>query len=769
MIAVSPYDYALFESSTTAVFYVAIAKGTSGSWPGSVTVHKYSQGAVPHTSKPSSHLYVEDRMKAAAIGGVSIGVDAMAIGAISKVGTLEFTISDNGDYLSGLQRSGVWYEGRAVQLWLAHTTSVMGSSDIRLWSGIVREVDRDIRAGTFTVRCESSDQSYNRETPPNSWPSTAGVPSRARGKPKQLVFGEHDLVPTFQLTSASDPTTGAAGGTHGPAYSFGDPAIADGLKGIGGIIFGDGGLALACGGTADIQGSYTGLIGQALIVMPYNAGDKLGIAFDVPLGDFQKGGTYATGASNWIAAVDDDEATATTVDTYSLSSGGPGTNVYAVKLPIIGTSGDIPVISGTQPKVYLGFLFTMTDLTSYADIWTRASLFFAKDRNARCRAVAGSWPFTETVDPSFHRLDLALPARPFTDFAIDEDHTAETASFSSASASGGSAIPLATLADLSEGLLLLDMNLAGAVASLTNRSTAKLYEFRGVRVYADVDYPDDTGIYCHILGYQDDSSGTITTVAGSLIQNPAFIAAFIYRELSGAGAAKVNIDEFKAVGFDRPGWKCARVVDSRTSTDALVSELAELAAFFVWCDAGGIMRCFTADAVATPTATIHRRSVLRGGFIDAKLTPLADVATSFLFRYNFNPITNNYDSTLTCDASTASASIGAAYSALCATAQEKYTAGVVVPVTIETEWIRDDFTAAEWAKLHIANRTSRKWVIKFAVDLTLAVLEPGDTLSFAIADWYDVPSDIICRQFVVAGVDPQPDSNTHEITAIETA
>lgn len=768
MIPQGAADAAAFAISKDAVFYVIIAKRTAGYWPGFHTTHLYAQGVVPHTSRPSATRYIENRMDKDSISGVSIGVNPEDMGGIAKRGTLEFTFYDNDDWYSGLNAQGIYYENRGVTLWLAFQTTTAGSGDLKLWTGTIREVERDVKGGKIRCLCESIDVQYSKETPPNSWGATSLDPARAKGEPKALLFGAHELTPSFQLTSATDPATGDPGGTHGPAYWFADPSLSVGLHGVSGLEFGDAGLELATGGTAEILDSYVTLLGAGRVVMPYRTSNKLSIRFDIALGDFQKGGTYAPSTSNWIAAVDDDDATAFILSSYVI---GAASLVYPVKVPLIGLAGDIPVISGSQPKVYLGYRISASDSYSGGSPFPlKVSLFFAKNRNAKIWTISGSFPYTETADPAFHRKDLATPASPFTETFYDAVHTAEAASFSTASASGGSAVPLTTLSDLSEGLLCVHVELQEG-AGLAYQQNVRLYEIRGLRVYADVAYPSDAGIYVNARGYKDLSTSPdwITGTAGTLIENPAHIACWVARYLTNAGLTYTPRADFWAVSLKRNGWKCANLVTERMQTDDLLAEVARVGLFWVWCDYQGMYRCFTPDAVTAPTFTLRRESVVGGALTKARQTPLKDVATSFRFLYKKNPITGAFDGTLTCDASTSSTSIGAASVALCASAQDRYTAGVVVPITLECDWIRDDATAAEWAKQQIKWRTRRNWLIEMDLDVTMAVVEPGDTFNFYPTQWPDLPAAVVGAQFVNVEVRVNPEKNTVSVTAMETS
>lgn len=757
--------------SRTLTWYVAIDKGATPAWADGTTRHVYSVGAVPHTAKPATVRYVEDRMALGAIGEASTVVDARKIGGIAAAGTMDFEIWDGDNALEALIGSGIYYDGRAVSLWVAYKSSATGSTDLQVWSGVIQEVERDPVDDSVLFRCQTSDARYSKECPPKTWGLVPGTdPSGAKGRPRQLVFGAHAMIPTFMMSPATDITGTYLAGNHGPSYAFADAALSVGLRSVSGAVFGDEGLIQATGGTAEILNTVSTILATGRVVMPYQISGKLGIRFDINFESFQKGGNYEISGVDWTPIIDNNDATYISRNHKdgSFFGGGPtGTDVYwtaNAKLPYISTAGTIQKISPSiqMPKIYLGYrvLFTATPTDA---VWRpmSSSLAFWRDRN---EPVTGSGNYYYA---------FTFPARPFTDNVQDAAYSAQTIYFNGKSAASGSGvdIPLETLADLSGGLVGVQVSwkYEGNSGS-PDVMNMKVCEMRGIRVYADVDYPTDAGVFVSAEGYKDTATSAdwLTGVAGALIENPAHVAAWLARYVSGAGVALTPRADFQAVAALRPGWRLASVVGERSTTNDVIGDVAEAARFYVWCDALGRYRAFTAGRVTRPTLELERGDVVGGALKDAKQTPLADVASSFLFLYSLNTITGNYDKSLAVSPTSLPAGMAADLSAVCTAAAERYAGGSSVPITIETDWIRDDATAILWADAIVRWRASRRWVISFEVDAVLLVLEPGDTLSFATSQWLGIPAALVSRQYVVTGIEISPSKNRATITAVET-
>lgn len=765
MLAIADAEAYHWTSSRSLVWYVAITNATA--WVDGTTRHLYGSRDIPHTSRPSTSRYIEDRMEIGAIGAASMQVDARNIGGIAALGSFDFEVVDSGDWYQSLVDLATYYDGRPVSLFIAYESTLAGATDLCVWSGIIREVERNPIAETLLFRCETSDARYSKECPPKTWGTTDGTdPSGAKGRPRQLVFGAHTMIPTFMMGPATDTTGVEIAGNHGPSYAFADAALSVGLRTFVSAVFGDEGLIQATGGTATILSAVSGLLSQGRVVMPYQASGKLGIRFDVPLTSYQKGGHYEMSGMIWDPILDDNDAT------YIYVNHKNGTFYAAIylfpiwtvaaKLPYITTSGTIQKVAAapTFPKIYLGYraLFTATPS---ATMWPMsASISFWRDRD---EPITGSGNYY---------YPFAFPARPFTDHAEDASYAAEAVYFNAKSAPTGSGvdIPLETLSDLSGGLIGIQVSWDyQSDFGSPDVMNMKVCEMRGIRVYADVEYPTDAGVFVSAEGYKDTATSAdwLTGTAGALIENPAYVAAWLARYVSGAGVAKTPRASFSTVAAKRLAWRFASVVGERSTTDDVIQKVAETAAFHVWCDAAGNYRAFTTDRQTRATITLNPGDLVGGALKSAKQTPIADVATSFLFLYSLNTITGNYDKSLALSDAALPAGMASDMSTVCAAAKTRYTAGVDVPITFENDWIRDNATALLWAEKTARWRAGRRWMLQFVVDALLVTLEPGDAIEFATAEWLAVPAAVLGKQYIVTGVEISPASNTVTVSAVE--
>lgn len=752
MIPVTDANRALMRTCTDPCFYVVISKSTAGTWPDGSSRHFYGTRQIPHATPPGATKYYNNRMDKASIQGVETSIDERTGGGLAEVGVLEFRIADDDNAYAALNAAGIFYEGRAVALWLAFKSSTAGAEDLLLWTGSIIEVERDPVAGSVLVRCEDTSVQNDKETPPNKYMSGDTDPEWVRGKPKQLVFGTHDACPGVRITNISPLPRG---GSAGPSYIFADPSIADGIKDIYAPRVGDDGLVQATGGFATIVTAVSPFTievanGKLYFANPDANGTTIQVLMDVILGEFVKGGTYepwwGVTDAEWALCVDDDDASYTPLHLTDWNY----ESAIPIKIPPINLAGDIPRISGSTPKIYIAHKIDSWSSNGANQVYR---VGFCQDRDVA--------PWTGGPNLFFH--DFATG----TFLVKTSENTAigsETIYFNTHAGTAGS---LDTLQQLGQGYLFYGVGVPTAGAG--DGANIDIFEARALRVYADIEYPEQRGLYATVLGYRDTFGGEVSGAGYALLENPAHVASFICRTLSNAGSSAQTILDFRAVAALRSGWKVGRVIDELQQTNDLLQELGDMAGFWIWTDNQGRYRAFTADRVTAPTFTLGRGMIVGTTIRKAKQTPLRDVANSFTFKYKYNPVIDELAETLTCSATDSSASLGATYEALCAAAKERFCNGKDIPITLEAPWLRDEATAVLWAKRMITWLTTRRWAVEFDMDLESMYYELGDTFEFAVAQWPGLAPDIAASQFVITGARPNPDKDTISITALQTA
>lgn len=754
MQTVSDADKAVMRTEENATFYVTVTKSTAGAWADGYAQHLFSIAPVSHGGGIASTRYFGDRMDKKSINNVSYAVDSREIGGISKIGTLEFTIADDDNLIYGLNASGIYYEGHSIGLWFYFKASSGGTADLLLWRGFVVEVDRDPVKKTTTMRCESHEKRYNKEAPPNIYESGAATPAWLSGIRKQLVFGNHPLCPGVRVTNV----TGAPrGGDKGPTIEFADASIADGIFDIVNLEVGDNGLVEATGGSAAIDEAvspYTADAATASIAfdtIPVPASGEsptVGVVLLINAGEFVTGGADVPALTDeeWATMVDDDDDTyvdVTVTNTWVVG----GVALMPIKLPPITAPGSVTQAGGTA-KVYLAFRIMAWTHDGSPNPPEPANNYL-RIHLAREKLAAGI---------GYFEVPIGTEAVPIL--------TSNILGSTGAPIVNASASEITSLTELGGAYMRVSQEARNAytIASLT----ARIYEIRGLAVYATMDMPERDGFYAKVYGYKDDVAGTITGTTGDLIESIAHVCRFIATKLT-TGPATADADSFNALDAARPAWDIARAISEKTDTDEMLNDLAAAGNFWLWVDRNGAYRAFTADAVAVPSFTLSRSMVVKGRISSAKLTPLEDVATSFTFRARPNTIADGYGITLNCSESAATYGIANSYKTLCADAKARYTGGVDVAVTVDCDWIRSTYTALLWAKRVILWRTRRRWIIEYEADLELLYVEMGDTFDLAPGQWSDLPPDISGAQFVVTGVGINTTKDIVTITAIQTA
>lgn len=751
MIALTDTQKAAIKSFARPIFYVVIVKGSAGNWSDGYSQHLYSQASLLdliaytatayHTAPAATTRYFGDRMTKESIDEAGFSVDAEALGGLAQVGTMKFSIFDHGDHYASLGAAGIYYEGRTVKLYLAFSSTTDGTGDALLWQGIVREVERDYEACTVSFDCETLDVHYDVPAPRFTYPE-GFIPEWLVGKPKPLVFGTVPRCPSIQVTAATDQ--------YGPSYVFADVSVGSGgIYSISSPFIYDDGLKSACNGIAYVDQTLSPWVANltaAMLSVSSVTDNDLHLIIHVPLGDYSAGGatTASITAAEYAKIVDDDAATYT-----DLTQGYGGSKTLYVKFPQMTSSISASNIAGTSIwRVYPAFKIATAHSSgaTASSMTMRVAVFINNNKDLLDTSYRGT---RRWIDFGASLSTIAYDiAEGDTSFAFSDDNgTPDYYPDRS----------LSTLAKYYLGFSLY--NYSGGTASM------RLYEVRGVTIYGQTDFPQGSALYASVVGYKDDSSGTISGTPNAALNVCTNIAAFIARYVTGAGTA-VDFASFAAVRARRPLWRFGRAITETTTSDDLLSSVASEGHFFVWCDSTGKYRAFSADASAATPLRLSRSMAIRGGITSAKETPIRDIANDFTFRYNASPA-GGYDGVLTCNATTSSDLLADSV-ALCSNAADRYTGGRSVSRSFESAWINEQATAVLWATRTIAALTRRRWIVEADLDLEACYLEPGDVVAFVPGEWPSLPSDIAAATFVVAGVKIQPSKDVVSIVLTET-
>lgn len=788
MFSLTAAQRASLDACTKPIWYVMILKNGLPYWPGTKFAYLFTAGNllaaesddIPtyrnrHTTPDSLYAYVPGRMSASSITGASIEVDPRRVGGISKTATMNFTLEDDDNYISGLENSGVYFAGHRVYLYLNTGIVADVNDDILCWSGRISDIDRDVRSGQITYRCESMDTVYDRKIPPRVWdPNDPTVWSfdvmkdNLKGKAVPLLFGAHDQAQGFTLADVYDD--GSA--DRGRLVQFCDmdwAGIPGGFGGVNDILYGDEGLVEATGGMAYIDNSsgrttWTERAAKGMAYFTSAHPTRLNLAAMIQMRSYLLYQAGAAGVTDHINGIDGDLSTYASIASIPGSPATPYRNLM-FKVPKIDLAGTIQGTGETDCEIY--FVGKVTPSIGGSDWQTWSGSNWST--NAR------TWGFfleaTTLTNPNgfgfqninfAHKTNMTLPVNniytpaSWTAYPLREDTDA------------WGAVSWSEYSELSK---TSEWYCGVGIYNGTATASGSL-QVKDCRLYIRfwIDFPGD-GFYADAEGYLDTTGGTITGTASRLIENPAHIVAYTARYLMGFGATYTDIASFRAVANGiRSGWELAvQLTGEQIQALDFFDDLGRDAGIWIWTDRAGFLRCFAVDGTAGSDFLLHESDVVDGQLESADLTPLTDVATKFIIRYKPNAVGDGYAGVLSCTDSSSHSSLGATYEAMCAAAKERYTAGQEVEKVIDLDMVRDEATALAAARLLIARYTSRQHIIKWLGDITDAHLELGDRFEFAVAEWSHISPTITAGRYVITGVRPRPGDDNIQFTAVQTA
>lgn len=749
MITMTEAQKIALRDSADPAFYVVLINVSGSTWPDSKIAHLFSQRAVDHSSPVGSYAYYEDRMTDKSIRGIKASFDPRKRGGIAQIGTLEFSISNHGNFFEGQEDLGVYYSGCEVLLSLNFETTTIGG-DIVLWYGVVREVERDVVNDQVVFTCEDIGVTFDKPVPPNSYNSDDSDPLGSRGTPVPLVFGRHEVAQGIKADTVTNQS--GVNDTYGAKYVFSDPDVYP-IVAINDPVFGDSGLVEATGGTATIDSAVTPY-GVILADCAFYFSDfdleSVGIIADISMEGVLavKGGTWPPGYTaddpQWLNMTDGNQSSYGTISVTASNDD----EVFYVKVPSIGTAGDITMLSGNTPKVYVGYkaaTYFATSVPLYSHF-----LVISDDRDAgslSAHVPSGSGVYK-------YNLPIGSAGSYHTSSSVASD---ETVTFNDY-------IPstqwLSSLSALARSVIGFGLWGYGYLTSI------RCYEMIDLRVYATTSVPADSGIYADVSGFKDTGGGTYTGSASALIEEPADMAYFFVDNLMET-TSLVDSASFTALRTSFSGWKFARQITERDDAYNILNSMASDAGFWVVIDALGFIKATTVQGSASDDFLLYPADVINGQIKSAKQSDIKDVVTDYLFKYKHNPIIDDYQETLHCKSSSSSTSIGATYEAICTTAKARYTANRDAYKEFEFPWVRDAATAALVAKQIISLLGVRRWTIEFESDLAMAYVELGDRFTMAAGLWPDLPSDLVSKQFVVSSVSIDPTKFRVKIKATE--
>ncbi len=759
---------------STPVWYLEITKseGTtdpdSGSdpWPGSgtaETVRIFTTGAPPANATWTSYLATgiafADRLDIGAISTVAMALPSADLEPGGIAGLDSFTVTldntDGGIYGRSVDTEfvGVNFKGRTAELKLTFSDVAIAPADsMTVFTGRVSDVQP--KGDRLVLSIESQQVGYELEIPKRIFSEERDseiYDARAAETPVPIVFGAHDMATGVGTKFASD--TGAA--DAGRTVQFCDVTDLTEMKAINEVRFGDSGLIESSGGFAQIattagpgltaseKTEYTTDVAEGTIVFDEPDEDEYHFWMDIrPTGMIVHGSNHVSDTANGI-----DGDTATYVD-LTISGSPPILKVMGYRLPAIGIDGNIGE-NGNAKGIYF--------LSNWG--WDHDD---ANDRSTTIIAIGNG--DTQTSESYTARPGVTLQSG-ISSGSAGYYTTGIASTAIQYSMSGGNwDTDFEPLGVFGTRYLKAQIwrNSGTSVASFFYA-----YEFR-LRIYFAMTELDNAGWYADCEGLEDDGSGNITGGANALVEGPADILAYLYAKLTDAGTAGVNLTETQAItAGERSSWIFAHSLTEKRKLRAYAEDLAREAMLWVWFDNEGTVRV-TPWETASSAIQISKEDLTNGELISAKLTRIEEVVTDFIFRYKHNPVRDEFDKSLFCNAADSSTAIGSEYESLCEWAA--YDNGDYSnKETYDFEWIRDDDTMAAAAKRLITYHTSQRWLVEFEADLKLATLQVGDLIALADVEFWPIhyPSEVVSGEFRITGVRIQPAKSRVRVKAAQ--
>ena len=755
----------LRSSGYDPIWYVSIKSGYTP-WSGGIYYHIYSTRALAHSPALSDATYFSNRLASKSISGVKFSINPDSRGGIAQTGAMKFKIANHDLYEDQLEQSSIYYDGKEVSLWLSNGGDTNYGNDICVYTGTITEIDItddwiDFRTETFerSFSVQIPLQTYQTDDPGGDWEDDQ-ILRNIEGKAIPMVFGEVDMCEGYTIGDSYD--TGSVDAGRVVQFCDSGWSSARPIDSLEDVCFGSSGLVDASGGIAEIDTAS----GRSPWTSILDSGDPTGrVYFDDELPE-----------NLWLKVL---------IDLRSPCSHKTGqTGVTDQELGINNKNTDYAYVPGSPYQYCRNAVYRIPPIDLSATVnsatgdGSALEIYFV---GKIIPEVGGNWTVDFNVAPyDFLAWGVGISAGVFGEFGyfhpaylngsdsdIDNWWTAtswEMYPIRQRDALGSITVTYYDdLTKLSNGWVTV-----GTLSNDSGQTTGYIHVYHSaLYVKCRIPWPN-TGILAHVKGYQDTSSSSYG-VGAAVIENPAHLAGWMWQMLSPAGSTRVNTSEHRDVGDDeRTGWKFGRQLMDRDDIENVVDGLCGEALLWQWWDRYGKARIFAnTDPGPGSTHSLLKRDVIGGKLTRRKRAPAKNIVTDFTMRYHRNPITNDYDRALFCNAGASSAGIGSTYEDMCADAEERYTSDIARVGEYEFDWVRDDDTAIEVFKVLIEMLTKLRWEIEFEGDLPMIVWEMGDAFRFDPADWSDLALSVRSATYRISSVRPDPESHKFVFKAME--
>lgn len=725
-----------------------------------------------HT-RPSTSVGSNSRIPLGGIDEIAFSVDPNAEGGIAETAKASFRL----DFGTGLVYesfiSTYNIDGKTVSFWIhapEDDDTTFWSDAEKVWEGVIVETGLD--GGLLKVECEGREVFYHKQIPTNLFKrkdTTAfdeyAVPEALNGTPIPMVFGAVKHCQGYVVADTHDTGTVDAG----RKAKFCDVVTSHAIESMANIKFGAPGLVEANGGYAKVYEPGTGYTlltsaGEMYFDDLIDIDDTdptIQVEFEVWPRSWIAHGARMTGVTGNINAIDGDLATYCSIPAATDPTTDAGRNWFG-KIPELGISGTI--LGGSMSGANIWALFKLTTTTGYTFVstarWEGWGITYNRGIN--------NGVFTPNA-PTYGRGWASNNANSAAIDNTDPDSASRYSYQMNDNVFGyGDWDTYKQLATLSNGYISVGNYTYGTGSGATG--TMNLYAV-GLLVRAEVPYPDDD-LYAEMEGYQDDGSAHYTGVAYRLIENPADLIAFIWCRLTDCWYLDYAANDLLTSRAARSGWKLGRQILERKSTKEYLDEIAKTAFMWTWIDRDGDVRMFplTPKSGYEDFYTIRPDDVV-GNIEAAYQQESQNVQTDFVVKYKWNPVADDYDGMLFCNADESSPELGSTYEDLCQAAKDTYCGGREREADdIELPWVEDDDTALAYAQAVIARRTTRPWIVEWISDLgRLFWLEPGDVIEFYDSPLWSgfMPSAARTKQYRITGVTFVPEAGQVRFVATE--
>jgi hypothetical protein len=242
---------------------------------------------------------------------------------------------------------------------------------------------------------------------------------------------------------------------------------------------------------------------------------------------------------------------------------------------------------------------------------------------------------------------------------------------------------------------------------------------------------DQVQLHGNISGYDDDTSGTYTGSASSLIETPSDVVYFIMAEiwgLTGWNASSITAAR-TAYGSEIIGGQAF----SPLKSEQLLGGICKQSRMTLWRDASGLWntKVFTLPSSADKTFSQNSGDFVSGadgmGEVQLAHSPPEDIYNQFEILYDWNEGLGQYNKTEMADENSAGA-----LGTWMTDSQAKY--NITRKFTYRASWISDDATAQAFRNNMIYRYADRKRMVIFNLSWNGLALEIGDTVSLEHGD-----------------------------------